>query len=307
MKKKDLQIDNETYLAKWLDGTISDKELRQFISEEDFITYKKLRLGISAYIDLEAPLDSSFESIKRKMEIKKIKKSRSLTLKWAMSIAASLILIFGLTMFLSNKTSEFSTSYSQQKTIKLLDGSEVIINSKSNIYYNENDWNEYREVVLEGEAFFKVKKGSTFTVQTKNGSVQVLGTQFNVNSNLDYFEVTCFEGKVKVINDHKNYILNPTNTFRKINGNPIEKLENTSTVPTWLSGESSFKSVPLQYVILAIEKQYEVKFDATQINNFELFTGSFTHENLETALASVFKTMDIKYVKKDDLSIVLSK
>ena len=29
-------------------------------------------------------------------------------------------------------------------------------------------------------------------VSTENGKVQVLGTQFNVNSNLDYFEISCF-------------------------------------------------------------------------------------------------------------------
>ena len=34
----------------------------------------------------------------------------------------------------------------------------------------------------------------------------------------DYFQVTCFEGKVKVISDQKEYILNPTDSFRKING-----------------------------------------------------------------------------------------
>lgn len=307
MKKQNSHIDNETYLAKWLEGEISDKDLQQFISDEDFVEYKKLRNGILVYKHLEAPLGSSFKSIRQKIEANKIKKVRNTAIAWTMAIAASLVLFFGLNIFLSDKTTEFSTSYSQQETIELLDGSEVVINSKSSIHYNANDWNTNREVVLDGEAFFKVKKGSTFTVRTKNGSVQVLGTQFNVNSNLDYFEVTCFEGKVKVINDNNNYILNPTNTFRKINGNPIENLHNSSTVPTWVSGESTFKSVPLMYVILAIEKEYHIEFDVTEIDKYELFTGSFAHDNLEVALASVFKTMKINYTKNDNLSIVLSK
>ena len=33
--------------------------------------------------------------------------------------------------------------------------------------------------------------------------------------------------------------------------------------------------------------------------NANVYTGSFTHNNLDVALASVFKTMNIKYLKKD--------
>ena len=64
--------------------------------------------------------------------------------------------------------------------------------------YASNKWDKKRRVRLEGEAFFKVAKGSTFTVDTKTGSVKVLGTQFNVKNRIGFFEVVCYEGLVGV-------------------------------------------------------------------------------------------------------------
>jgi len=63
----------------------------------------------------------------------------------------------------------------------------VVLNSKSTISFNKTDWKNNRQLTLDGEAYFKVEKGSTFTVNTNNGSVTVLGTQFNVNSTRRFF------------------------------------------------------------------------------------------------------------------------
>ena len=54
---------NDVYLAQWLDGTISDKELKELVSETDYAAYTKLRKGIETYEQLEAPLDSTYEKI----------------------------------------------------------------------------------------------------------------------------------------------------------------------------------------------------------------------------------------------------
>jgi Fe2+-dicitrate sensor, membrane component len=65
----------------------------------------------------------------------------------------------------------------------------VNLNSSSQLSYSKNKWDSKREVTLNGEAFFKVSKGSTFDVITLNGKVSVLGTQFNVKQRENYFEV----------------------------------------------------------------------------------------------------------------------
>jgi len=174
--------DNNTYLAKWIAKEISDKELQELVSDTDFSTYKKLRDGITIYEQLEAPLDNILENIKeiikhKKAEKKSQPKVRFLYSKLAFAAAASIALFFSISTFLTNRDVTFQSDFGEHKTIALLDGSEVILNAKSTLKYDEKNWKNNREVFLKGEAFFKVQKGSTFNVTTGNGTVSVLGTQ----------------------------------------------------------------------------------------------------------------------------------
>ena len=277
-------------------NTLSDKELKVLVSASDFNAYLKLKETLNIYERLETPSEISFLGIEAK--IKKKEKVRKLYLSW--SVAASVVVLFGLfTLFKSNDVI-IKTNFGEQKTAILLDDSEVILNSKSTITYNTDNWQTKRTLFLDGEAYFKVRKGSIFTVNTSNGSVTVLGTEFNVNAKNDYFEVVCYEGKVSVKTAQKNYILTPSNHIREITGKATEKWQAIEKQPSWVYGESSFKSTPIKYVILALEEQYKVNFDTHQIDNSILFTGSFTHTNLETALNTVFETLQIEYIKKED-------
>jgi ferric-dicitrate binding protein FerR (iron transport regulator) len=309
MSKKSTHINNDTYLAKWLANEITDLQLKKLVTEEDFMAYKKLQRGISLYENLENVNEDAYAELKTKIAAKKKATIRTLYYKWAISVAAVAILFITLTTTLFSKTTvSKTTGYGQNNTIALLDGSEVILNAKSEISYREKQWKANREIFLKGEAFFKVTKGSTFTVRTKNGSVTVLGTQFNVKSVSDYFEVICYAGKVKVTTaNHKEYILHPSEGFRKINGNPLENLNENSPKPNWLSDETSYKSVPLKYVLKDIENQFDVVFDTNSVDVNALFTGSFTHIDQEIALKTVLNAMELDYKIQTNKHIVLSK
>ena len=201
----------------------------------------------------------------------------------------------------------FQSNFGEQQIVVLLDGSEVILNAKSEIKYNKKGWEENREVYLNGEAFFKVKKGSKFTVITPNGTVTVLGTQFNVNSTKNFFDVSCYQGKVKVVSDSNEYIITPTKAVRNSNGLITEyNMSELDKTPTWLLGQSSFQSVPLSQVIYALNKQFNIDFETSKIDTAILFTGSFDHKNLDLALASVFEAVNITYTIENN-KITLSK
>ena len=124
--------------------------------------------------------------------------------------------MFGLFFLMSTNEISHTTAFGEQKIIELPDGSLVTMNSKSTIEFNPDSWESNRILNLSGEAYFKVKKGSQFTVNTTNGNVVVLGTEFNVNSSHNFFEVICYEGKVKVEKNHKDYILTPGKISKKI-------------------------------------------------------------------------------------------
>ncbi len=316
MKKDSLHNKKDVFLAKWLEGELSDIELKSLVSKKEFLSYKKIKETLELSKNFK-PKSDSFKKIQQKIEdghfdrlndldkfndqkgnLEESKiKVRKLYTKWMVAVAASLVFFIGFYNFLDRDLVLNKSNFGQQKAVSLLDGSEVILNAKSALSYDEKDWKNKREVYLNGEAFFKVKKGNTFTVKTKNGNVTVLGTQFKVNAIADYFEVVCYEGSVKVFSENFNHVLQPNDVFRKINGNTIEKWQLNIRKPTWINGESTFKSVPIKYVIDKFEKQYAFKIDASKIDNTIIFTGSFNHQDIDIAIASVFGATNIKYKK----------
>ncbi|WP_339663294.1 FecR family protein [uncultured Polaribacter sp.] len=308
---KTTQSDKDVFLAKWLEGEISDSELKNLVSDEDYKAFIKIKAGIDVFVEVEKPLDATFKSIKEKIKVKTNKKPKgkiiNLYAKIAIAVAASVVLFFSIQTLFLNTDVEYQSNFGEQQTIALLDGSEVILNAKSQLKYNKNDWKNNREVFLNGEAFFKVQKGSTFTVVTDNGRITVLGTEFNVNSHHKFFEVICYQGRVKVVNNNKKYILTPHKSIRNIHGTTFEENLNLRTIrPTWIDGESNFRSVPLSEVITALENQFNVKINSDSIDDSQLFTGSFDNKNIKVALASVFSAINMNYQIKNK-SIYLSK
>lgn len=90
--------------------------------------------------------------------------------------------------------------------VTLSDGTKIKLNAMSSLTYPVRFNGDSREVTLEGEAYFDVSHSSSesFKVQTRQGLVTVMGTEFNVNTyteNLSY--VTLVNGSVKVA-DQKN-------------------------------------------------------------------------------------------------------
>lgn len=307
MKNQNSHSNEETFLAQWLEGNLSDTELKNRISKADYNVYLKLLKGLEASDQLNASTEDSFNKIQQKIANKN-KKSPIFKLhpvRWSIGIAASIVFLFGLFSILGNNSTIHETNFGETKTITLLDGSQVILNSKSTITFNDIDWKENRQLTLDGEAYFKVEKGSTFTVNTTNGSVTVLGTQFNVNSTNDFFEVVCYEGKVSVSSGSSEHILLPSQSVRKINDNPSESSTTKRLEPTWIYGESTFKSVPIKYVITALEDQYNIKIDSESIDDTTVFSGSFPHHNLRVALITVFDALEMKYNKKEKRNIKL--
>ncbi len=162
------------------------------------------------------------------------------------------------------------------------------------------------EVQLIGEAFFDVEKGMSFKVMTNEGMIEVLGTEFNVTVRDDYFEVRCFEGKVKVVSDTAiEAILSQGEAFRMVNDNS-EEWNFSQIEPSWLQGESTFRNTPLSQVIISLQDQFEITFDRSNIDINKRYTGSFSHTDLKLALKTVFAPMEISYNANNENIIVLT-
>ena len=293
-----------TFLSRWLDNDLTNDELASFKKTTAFKDYQKI---INATQNFDEPNFNKVEVLKKihqKINEKKVKK---LIPNWVYAAAASIVLLLSTVYFLTSSKETFSTSFGEQLAIVLPDGSEVMLNSKSTITYKKSDWFDgNRSLKLEGEGYFKVKKGSKFSVNSENGSVRVLGTQFNVKTNPSYFEVLCYEGKVQVKNTEETAILTKGLFYRKMDRNASEQGVFKDLKPSWLEGESNFVNTPLKLVLRELEKQYPIKVTSSGIDLSTLFTGAFTNKNLDLALQTICTPLSIKYkINKDN--VVLSK
>jgi ferric-dicitrate binding protein FerR (iron transport regulator) len=295
---------NETDLAKWLSGELSPAEKHAFEQSEDYKAYAKI---INATEKLSDPAyDEDEVLLQIKQQIASQPKVRKLNIRYIYGVAASLILLVGLYFFLNNTTKPFQTDFGKQVAIILPDGSQVTLNSKTTLHYDKDNFINNRTLKLDGEAYFKVTKGSPFKVITNEGIVEVLGTQFNIDTNDDFFEVKCFSGKVKVTNDQKvEHILTKGNAHRTYD-HMVTNWDFDPTNASWISGENTFTNTPLLQVIDALEDQYEIEIKNSETFKDEYFTGRFSNTNRDLALKTVFEAMDIAYELKNN-TVKLSK
>ncbi len=300
-----MKTENEHYLSDWLAEKISDEQLQQLVSEEDFLAFQKIKKMLDTSTVSARDISASFDIIKQKIAAKKEVKTRKILPLWSYAVAACLVISFGLYQlyFMSN---EVQTSFGDTKTIVLKDDSTITLNAKSKVCYS-NLFQYNRTIELDGEAFFEVEKGGSFVVKTALGTVEVLGTKFNVTVLQDYFEVVCYEGKVQVEEAERTTILTQGESVRVYNHTFENWADITSTKPLWISGETNVNKVPMKYVFAKFEDQFDVKVNFPKNIEDITFTGSFDNRNMETALQSICIPLHLKFSKTSSETIQISK
>lgn len=295
-------MNRDELIKKWLDHNLNAEEQNAFEQLEDYDDLIKTDHALKNFKSPEFHLDQSYQSLKSKLE-SDIKPAKT-WLKPLLKVAAILVIGLGLFYYTTTLDEQFNTNIAQQTTIKLPDASSVDLNANSTLGFNENNWSENRVVELNGEAFFKVAKGQKFDVITEDGIVSVLGTQFNVKQRDDYFEVTCYEGLVAVTHNNKTLKLKPQETYKNIDGKLFATEKENASQPTWLRGESSFDGVPLNYVISELKNQYNIEIKTENIDISRMFTGTFTHNNLDLALQSVTIPLNLNFKKSGNTILI---
>src|SRR6187431_2877341 len=181
--------------------------------------------------------------------------------KWGLAAAASFAFVVWF-----NKVTAVDYVYAlpgERKEFNLIDESLVTINAGSTITYKKRSFKEDRVLLLDGEAFFDVKPGSTFTVKTNYGFVVVLGTRFNVVAREGVFEVNCYTGKVKVETKKEQSIV-ITAGERSVENQEDQTLARSSFIPSegnpdWMVGKFVFEDQPLSRVVSELERQYGIQ------------------------------------------------
>jgi ferric-dicitrate binding protein FerR (iron transport regulator) len=298
---------NEDNIKKWLADELSDTERKQFESTDEFAQIKRLLKAAQAFKAPEYDVDKEQNRLLNNIRNRKETISLYNRISPIIRIAAIFIIVSIIGYFSYNYLGSHMVNddwIADQTDVFLPDSSLVILNVESKIRFSEKKWGKDRNVELKGEAFFRVKKGSQFKVQTQQGTVAVLGTEFDVNDRENYFEVICYSGLVQVTSGYNKIVLEPNTAFRIINGEEEKYTILNKTEPDWLKGENSFRSVPYGFVIKEFERQYKVTVEANNIDLNQLFTGGFSHDNIELALKSITIPVNLYYEINEDKIVI---
>lgn len=280
---------------------ITPEEFKKMNSEE-----KILKISGGFVPPKGKPQNEVLELLLNKLEENEPTKKIRLT-RYIQAAAAVIIVLVGLKIVPGIiSAQQVKTSYAQQSELTLPDGTNVTLNADSKIKWNKKNFNKKRVITLSGEAFLDVKKGDEFIINTKNGTIEILGTQLNIYSRNQEFWVSCLEGKVRISTDSQQKIITPGEWVR-LNDSELVKsksevIENTIL---WKDGIIHFEETQLEVIFAELERQFDVKVVFTGDNSRKA-TIDFAIHNLEEALDIVCSPMELRYEVSNNKKVIIS-
>ena len=203
--------------------------------------------------------------------------------------------------------SEFVTEHAEMVTASLDDGSVVRLAPESRL--RVAPVTHRREVWLDGEAFFAVAKDSArpFAVRTRAGSVEVLGTRFDLRVVGDELRLVVTEGKVALISGEHRQLVLAGQIAHVRNGRPpvVERAVKVDSLLSWAAGFIVFQNTPLHQVARELERRYDVRVllpDSTIASR--TVTAWFTNQDFRQVLFAICRAVDAHCTLRDSVASI---
>ncbi len=245
----------------------------------------------------------------------------------AILVIALLVASLGYYFGFRNQTREiYSEVISPEKQVVneylLPDGSLVTLNSRSKLTFPKHFRGNFREVTVEGEAFFDVQSNpeKPFIIHAGKAQVRVVGTSFNVNAYPESgkVEVIVAKGKVQVTNQGVEESTYPEQGVFLLPGekvtlfskeNRLEKSTNSDpNYLAWKTQDLIFDEVPLCDVIECLEKVYHVDIQVAEpeINNL-LLKAHFDKKPIDFVMNVLRLTFNLDLSVEDERFLLTSR
>ncbi|MBB1433982.1 MULTISPECIES: FecR family protein [Pseudoalteromonas] len=234
---------------------------------------------------------------------------------WGSALAASIIVaVVGVMQLSSEVTPEASSLVAAQQyfatqatDVTLSDGSEVALNTHTNLQFNEND--KARQATLsKGEAYFSVKRDEhrPFTINTGNATISVLGTAFNIDKTLRETTIDVFHGKVAVTTpDNAQRVELVKGQRARVHNNHIIVSTFKAQQPDWQLGWLDLENVTINDAIFQLNRYTDKPLVLSNVDANLRVSGRFKTTDVVGA-ASLIAQLNQLEVNRFDDSIVLS-
>lgn len=175
--------------------------------------------------------------------------------------------------------------------LTLADGTVVWLNADTRLRYPVDFTGNSREVEVEGEAYFQVKRDEVkpFIVHFQGMEVTVLGTEFNVNTRqIENIQTTLVQGKVQVSASPENPVILQPGEMASTNirtGKTRTTLVNVQKYVAWRYGKYCFEEATVEEILneLALWYDVEVEFQDEKLRK-ERFSGYLSRGDSITSI-----------------------
>ncbi len=269
----------------YFEGRISledESVLFDFISqsEENNELFRSWEKNWMLKLDKDDYLNIEWDSLQTKIETRKAitpiftPKTKRIPLYRKIAVVAAMVAITMVFTLLIDRVTNpvfnesvfiVETPGGEKSRVTLPDGTVVWLNSASQISYNSLFGNSDRNIVLDGEAYFEVKRNEDvpFVVKTNDYDVVVKGTRFNVSSYADDMKITTtlMEGKVEIIHEESVLVLAPGESLElDVQTNQISRAQvNPEQYKSWIENKIEYDSIALGELLNRLSRQYNVK------------------------------------------------
>ena len=325
-----MAIPNEKLLEKFLDNNCTRNEAKivlEWIASREGQSF--LEKQFDKEISLVGPSDQKindqevrstymYQQILQKINAKEnvaIPFTRRITRAWLKIAAAILIplLITNIIVWVIPENAKSKPEWQEvyvpkgeKLQVMFQDGTKVWLNSDTRLKYPVEFANNERQVKLEGEAYFVVKKNpeKPFIVQLDQMTVKVTGTSFNVKAYQNEQNITTSldEGRIYIQtredNQKKAYLLRPGQqaSYSKANTKVSIKPYIIGQNSLWKDNELLFRDTPLPEVIKVLERWYNVKFEIPDKDILKYtYTIRFKNEPIKNVLAGLEKITPLQF------------
>lgn len=193
----------------------------------------------------------------------------------------------------------------------LADSSRVVLNSETKLKYPVCFGESIRDVYVEGEAYFEVKRDPQrpFIVSGKNFEVEVLGTSFNVMNYGNEFvsRVTLLSGSINMITEDSCVRLNPgQQAIMRVNSTIEIRDVDVESIVYWLNYRLNFNEEELGVIMRELGRWYgvEVVYEDPSLKKV-LYSGTIPYNITLTELLELLNyTTDIKFKLNDGIVLI---
>ena len=224
--------------------------------------------------------------------------------------AASIVLIAGASLFAYNHYAAppTETHVACQETIEATveTSTQISLNRNSRITCTDNRKKGSYNVQLEGEAYFDVEKNPdrTFTIDTKDLTVTVRGTSFDVCESNGATTVTVTSGNVEVTNhaDHqtignltrgKQLICHATGKME------VKDVDNFNCI-AWKLRNFEFNDQTIESVMQQLQAAYNIRYRIADDVRSAKITGTFEQQDIQSVFNVIEQALDISITQDAD-------